>query len=81
MSLTDLYFNTSFFCTFQPSFRKVVPPSFLELGLAELVSIYSDLSQMGKPPAVVDAADLQQDPEVIIFYVYMICSDTPLCVQ
>uniref|UniRef100_A0A251K7I8 Branched-chain-amino-acid aminotransferase-like protein 1 n=1 Tax=Manihot esculenta TaxID=3983 RepID=A0A251K7I8_MANES len=46
-----------------PSFRKVVPPSFLELGLAELVSIYSDLSQMGKPPAVVDAADLQQDPE------------------
>ncbi|KAJ9131506.1 hypothetical protein P3X46_035161 [Hevea brasiliensis] len=46
-----------------PSFEKVVPPSFLELGLAELVSIYSDLSQLGKPPVVIDAADLQQDPE------------------
>ncbi|KAF2307168.1 hypothetical protein GH714_025235 [Hevea brasiliensis] len=46
-----------------PIFEKVVPPSFLELGLAELVSIYSDLSQLGKPPVVIDAADLQQDPE------------------
>ncbi|KDP23546.1 hypothetical protein JCGZ_23379 [Jatropha curcas] len=46
-----------------PSFEKVVPPSFLELGMAELVSIYSDLSQLGKPPPVIDAADLEQDPE------------------
>ncbi|XP_048225644.1 branched-chain-amino-acid aminotransferase-like protein 1 isoform X2 [Ricinus communis] len=46
-----------------PSFGKVVPPSFSELGLAELVSIYNDLSQLGKPPPVIDGADLQQDPE------------------
>ncbi|XP_050223542.1 branched-chain-amino-acid aminotransferase-like protein 1 [Mercurialis annua] len=46
-----------------PSFDKVVPSSILELGLTELVSIYSDLSQLGKPPPVIDAADLQQDPE------------------
>ncbi|XP_065854646.1 branched-chain-amino-acid aminotransferase-like protein 1 [Euphorbia lathyris] len=46
-----------------PSFEKVVPPSFLELGFAELVSIYSDLSKLGKPPAVIDSADLEQDAE------------------
>ncbi|WCJ43194.1 D-aminoacid aminotransferase-like PLP-dependent enzymes superfamily protein [Euphorbia peplus] len=46
-----------------PSFNKVVAPSFLELGFAELVSIYSDLSKLGKPPVVIDAADLEQDAE------------------
>lgn len=46
-----------------PSFEKVVPPSSLELGFGELVSIYSDLCKLGKPPAVIDAADLEQDPE------------------
>ncbi|KAF8038800.1 hypothetical protein BT93_B1375 [Corymbia citriodora subsp. variegata] len=46
-----------------PSFDKVIPPSFLELGLAELVSIYSELCELGNPPAVIDVADLQQDPE------------------
>ncbi|KAH1032043.1 hypothetical protein J1N35_044217 [Gossypium stocksii] len=45
------------------SFEKVVPPSFLELGLGDLVSIYSELSAVGKPPPVIDAADLQQNPE------------------
>lgn len=48
----------------QPSFEKVHPPSFLELGLGELVSIYSDLCQMGTPPAVIDADELQRDPEM-----------------
>ncbi|XP_052180509.1 branched-chain-amino-acid aminotransferase-like protein 1 [Diospyros lotus] len=48
------------------SFDKVVPPSFLELGLADLVSIYSELCQLGKLPPVIDAADLQQDPEATL---------------
>ena len=39
--------------------------SLLELGLGELVSIYSDLCQLGRPPPVIDAADLEQNPEVI----------------
>ncbi|XP_013598707.1 PREDICTED: branched-chain-amino-acid aminotransferase-like protein 2 isoform X2 [Brassica oleracea var. oleracea] len=46
-----------------PSFEKVHPLSFAELGLGELVSIYSDLCQMGTPPAIVDADEFQQDPE------------------
>ncbi|MCH84577.1 branched-chain-amino-acid aminotransferase-like protein 1-like [Trifolium medium] len=46
------------------SFDKVVPPSLIELGLAELVSIHSELSEIGKPPPVIDAAELQKDPEV-----------------
>ncbi|XP_039163451.1 LOW QUALITY PROTEIN: branched-chain-amino-acid aminotransferase-like protein 2 [Eucalyptus grandis] len=49
-----------------PSFEKVVPPSFLELGLAELVSIYSELCELGNPPAIIDVADLQQDPEATL---------------
>ncbi|XP_026450025.1 branched-chain-amino-acid aminotransferase-like protein 2 [Papaver somniferum] len=49
-----------------PSFDKVVPPSFLELGLAELVSIYSELDDLGTVPSVIDAEDLQQDPEAVL---------------
>ncbi|KAK9082680.1 hypothetical protein Scep_029151 [Stephania cephalantha] len=49
-----------------PSFDKVAPPSFLELGLANLVSIYSELSELGSAPPVIDAADLQQDPEAAL---------------
>ncbi|KAE9593670.1 hypothetical protein Lal_00036349 [Lupinus albus] len=49
-----------------PSFDKVVPPSFFELGLAELVSIYNELREIGKPPPVIDAAELQQDPETTL---------------
>ncbi|XP_038998907.1 branched-chain-amino-acid aminotransferase-like protein 1 [Hibiscus syriacus] len=45
------------------SFEKVVPPSFLELGLGDLVSVYSELCAQGKPPSVIDAADLQENPE------------------
>ncbi|KAF0913587.1 hypothetical protein E2562_023300 [Oryza meyeriana var. granulata] len=50
----------------QPSFDKVVPPSFLELGIAELVSIYSELCELGSPPPVIDADDLQRDPEAVL---------------
>lgn len=50
--------------SYQPSFDMVVPPSILELGLAELVSIYSELCELGTPPPVIDAADLQENPEV-----------------
>ncbi|MCI02051.1 branched-chain-amino-acid aminotransferase-like protein 2, partial [Trifolium medium] len=46
------------------SFDKVVPPSLHELGLWELVCIYNELFQIGKPPPVIDAAELQKDPEV-----------------
>lgn len=49
-----------------PSFDKVVPPSFLEMGLAELVSIYSELDDLGTVPSVIDAEDLQQDPEAVL---------------
>ncbi|PQQ09185.1 branched-chain-amino-acid aminotransferase-like protein 1 [Prunus yedoensis var. nudiflora] len=49
-----------------PSFDKVVPPSLLELGLADLVSIYSELSELGRPPPVIDAAELQVDPEATL---------------
>ncbi|XP_043711631.1 branched-chain-amino-acid aminotransferase-like protein 1 [Telopea speciosissima] len=49
-----------------PSFDKVVPPSILELGLANLVTIYSELSELGNLPPVIDAADLQQDPEAAL---------------
>ncbi|VFQ69057.1 unnamed protein product [Cuscuta campestris] len=47
-----------------PSFDEHVPSSFLELGLGDLVSLYSELSRLGKPPPVIDAADLRTDPEV-----------------
>lgn len=49
-----------------PSFDKVSAPSFLELGLAELVSIYSELCQAGKPPPVIDADDLEAAPEAVL---------------
>ncbi|KAM0942767.1 putative branched-chain-amino-acid transaminase [Dioscorea sansibarensis] len=49
-----------------PSFDKVLPPSFLELGLAELISIYCELCELGNPPPVIDAEDLQQNPEVVL---------------
>ncbi|CDP17960.1 unnamed protein product [Coffea canephora] len=55
-----------------PSFDKVVPPSFSELGLAGLVSIYSQLCELGKPPAIIDAAELQADPE---FALRGLCED------
>jgi hypothetical protein len=62
---TDLYLLHALSDLFQPSFDKVVPPSFFELGLAELVSIYNDLRELGKAPPVIDSADLQQAPEVL----------------
>ncbi|XP_056699647.1 branched-chain-amino-acid aminotransferase-like protein 1 isoform X2 [Spinacia oleracea] len=46
-----------------PSFDKVVTPTFLEVGLAALVTIYSELSYLGNPPVIVDAGELQRDPE------------------
>ncbi|KAG9457444.1 hypothetical protein H6P81_001952 [Aristolochia fimbriata] len=49
-----------------PSLDKVVPPSFLELGLSDLVSIYSELCQSGNKPPVVDVADLQAFPEATL---------------
>lgn len=49
-----------------PSFDKVVTPSFLEIGLAGLVAIYSELCEVGNPPAVFDASELQQDPETVL---------------
>ncbi|GAU25534.1 hypothetical protein TSUD_38920 [Trifolium subterraneum] len=49
-----------------PLFGKVVPPSFFELGLMELVQIYNDLCDIGKPPPVIDAEELQKDPEATL---------------
>ncbi|XP_029116375.1 branched-chain-amino-acid aminotransferase-like protein 2 isoform X2 [Elaeis guineensis] len=48
------------------SFNKVAPPSFLELGLGNLISIYSELCELGNPPAIVDADDLQKDPQAVL---------------
>ena len=49
----------------QPSFDKVVPPSFLELGYGNLISIYGELSALGRPPPIIDAAELEENPEVL----------------
>ncbi|KAH9603983.1 hypothetical protein KSS87_023586 [Heliosperma pusillum] len=46
-----------------PSFNEVAPPTFLEVGLALLVTMYSELHDLGNPPAIVDAGELQRDPE------------------
>lgn len=32
--------------------------------MAELVAIYSELSELGTPPPVIDGADLRENPEV-----------------
>ncbi|RZB87448.1 Branched-chain-amino-acid aminotransferase-like protein 2 isoform C [Glycine soja] len=61
-----------------PSFDEVVPPSFFELGLAELVCIYNELCEIGKPPPVVDAAELQQDPEATL---RALCNDLEIPFQ
>lgn len=53
---------TSYFS--QTSFEKVIPASFLELGLADLVSIYSELCELENAPTILDTADLQEVPEV-----------------
>ncbi|XP_054800790.1 branched-chain-amino-acid aminotransferase-like protein 2 [Prosopis cineraria] len=55
-----------------PSFDKVVPASFFELGLAELVCIYNELCERGKPPPVIDAAELKEDPEATL---HGLCDD------
>lgn len=49
-----------------PSFDKVTPPSFLELGLADLVTIYNELSELGNPPTIVDTDELLQNPEATL---------------
>ncbi|KAF3454423.1 hypothetical protein FNV43_RR04870 [Rhamnella rubrinervis] len=49
-----------------PSFEKIIPPSFQELGFANLMSIYNELSELGGPPPIIDAAQLQEDPEATI---------------
>ncbi|MED6108673.1 hypothetical protein PIB30_026365, partial [Stylosanthes scabra] len=49
------------FC--KSSFENEAPPSFSDLGLVELVCIYNELYELGKAPPVIDAAELQQDPE------------------
>lgn len=49
-----------------PSFDKVVPPSFQELGFTELVGLYNELSALGKPPPIIDAAELGQNPEATL---------------
>ena len=60
LCFADCYINV--FC--QPSFDKVVPTSFLELGFAELIAIHGELSALGKPPPVIDATELRKNPEV-----------------
>ncbi|XP_027365562.1 branched-chain-amino-acid aminotransferase-like protein 2 isoform X2 [Abrus precatorius] len=61
-----------------PSFEEVVPSSFFELGLAELVCIYNELCEHGKAPPVIDAAELQQDPEATL---RALCNDLEIPFQ
>ncbi|KAF3326154.1 branched-chain-amino-acid aminotransferase-like protein 2 isoform X2 [Carex littledalei] len=48
------------------SFQKVSPASFLELGFPGLLAIYTQLSEYGAAPPVINAEDLQNDPETIL---------------
>ncbi|KAL8261148.1 hypothetical protein R6Q59_025197 [Mikania micrantha] len=48
------------------SFDKVIPSSFNELGLGDLICIYTELCAAGNPPPVIDAAELQEDPEAAL---------------
>jgi hypothetical protein len=48
----------------QASWDKVLSASLRELDLAPLLDIFIELSATGHAPPVVDAKDLQQDPEV-----------------
>lgn len=56
-------------------------PSFLELGLADLVAIYNELCDLGKPPPIIDVAELREDPEVCIAFqrTLIICAVISLC--
>ncbi|KAG2278596.1 hypothetical protein Bca52824_061151 [Brassica carinata] len=64
-----------------PSFDKVIPLSFLDVGLADLVSIYSDLCQMGTPPLVIDADDLQRNRGFISATLRGLCDDLDIPFQ
>ncbi|XP_010524883.1 PREDICTED: branched-chain-amino-acid aminotransferase-like protein 1 [Tarenaya hassleriana] len=61
-----------------PSFDKVIPPSFSEVGLGELVSIYNDLCRIGNPPPIIDADELQQNPEAVL---HGLCDDLEIPFQ
>ncbi|MCO5597641.1 hypothetical protein L7F22_051722 [Adiantum nelumboides] len=50
----------------KPSFDSVLPASSDELDLGQLVSIYYELKRKGHTPAIIDADDLQRDPEGIL---------------
>eukprot|EP00249_Psilotum_nudum_P011512 c23217_g1_i1 orf=332-2188(-) len=49
-----------------PSFDDKIPASFYEVDLGHLVEIYSELNRLSHPPPVIDAADLQSNPEGIL---------------
>ncbi|KAI5076383.1 hypothetical protein GOP47_0008448 [Adiantum capillus-veneris] len=49
-----------------PSFNSVIPASSDELDLGELVSIYNELKRKGHTPAIIDADDLQGNPESVL---------------
>lgn len=49
-----------------PSFDNIIPASSDELDLVQLVAIYNELKRLGHPPAIVDAKDLQTNPEGIL---------------
>ncbi|CAI7750295.1 unnamed protein product [Closterium sp. NIES-54] len=49
-----------------PSFGEVSPPSLSETALPHLLTIHSALSHMGRPPPVVDATQLQSNPQGVL---------------
>ncbi|KAF7143802.1 hypothetical protein RHSIM_Rhsim05G0144300 [Rhododendron simsii] len=60
------------------SFDKVVRPSFLELGLADLIAIYNELCNLGKRPPIIDVAELREDPEAALRW---LCQDLDIPFQ
>ncbi|KAI3445167.1 hypothetical protein Pfo_001832 [Paulownia fortunei] len=48
------------------SYDKVLPPLFIDLGYATLVSIYGELCDEGKSPPVIDSDLLREDPEATL---------------
>ncbi|XP_002967648.2 branched-chain-amino-acid aminotransferase-like protein 2 isoform X2 [Selaginella moellendorffii] len=49
-----------------PSFDDVVPATLKDLQWSSLLSMYSDLQSIGESPPVIDASDLQKDPEGVL---------------
>ncbi|KAJ0014210.1 hypothetical protein Pint_19977 [Pistacia integerrima] len=53
-------------CSICNHLASLFDPSVKELGLTDLLAVYSELCELGKTPVIIDAADLRQDPEATL---------------